>query len=320
MSTNQLTDIAAGELAAVIDRAHQYITNAKAPATRRAYRADWADFVGWCERNGVVALPTTPQVIALYLAAQAGKGKKTSTLRRRIAAIAQAHRAAGKEPVSLRVEPLHSTWQGILRVHGTAQQGKSPVWTEHLRRMVAELPHNMLGVRDRALLLLGFAGGMRRSELVGLNVEDLAFEQEGLILSIRRSKTDQTGEGRLVGIPYGSRLDTCPLRAVQTWLRQSGLTAGPLFRYVDRHGNVGPKRLSGNAVALVVQRYAVAAGLKGDFAGHSLRAGLATTAAANGVQERSIAKQTGHRSLEVLRRYIRDGDLFRQNAAASVGL
>ena len=210
---------------------------------------------------------------------------------------------------------------GIRRTKGTAQRGKAPAVTSVVRAMVEGAPDRLLGLRDRALLLLGFAGAFWRSELVALDVEDLEFTAAGLVVTQRRSKTDQEGEGRKVGIPYGANPDTCPVRAVREWLDEAAVTLGPVFRSVNRHGQVQPGRLSDKAVALVVKRHAPAAGVDpARYAGHSLRAGLATAAAAAGASERSIMNQTGHRSLPTLRRYIRDGQLFRDNAAAAAGL
>lgn len=187
--------------------------------------------------------------------------------------------------------------------------------------MIARLPENLLGVRDRALLLIGFAGGFRRSELVALDVADIVVTRDGLVVTIRRSKTDQEGEGRKIGVPYGSNPITCPVRALQDLLQQCGYSEGPLFRPINRHGNMASIRLSGAAVADVVKRYIEAAGLDAsDFSGHSLRSGLATSAAMAGASERSIMDQTGHRSLNMVRRYIRDGSLFRENAVTMVGL
>jgi integrase len=197
---------------------------------------------------------------------------------------------------------------------------------DELRRMADALPDSTLGVRDRALLLLGFAGAFRRSELVALDVGDVRPTADGLVVTLRRSKTDQEGTGREVGIPYGSTPATCPVRAVRAWLAvhaflSQGGTECPLFHRIDRHGRQLPGRLSDRAVARVVQRTARSAGLEAaSYAGHSLRAGLATSAAAADVPERVIAQQTGHRSMAVLRRYIRSGSLFRENAAARVGL
>ncbi len=187
--------------------------------------------------------------------------------------------------------------------------------------MISRLPNSLLGVRDRALLLVGFSGAFRRSELVALDVADVAVTRDGLVVTIRRSKTDQEGEGRKIGIPYGSNPATCPVRALQDWLAQCGFTEGPLYRPIDRFGKVASMRLSAAAVADIVKRYAAAVGLKAsDFAGHSLRSGLATSAAMGGASERSIMAQTRHRSVATVRRYIRDGSLFRENAVAVVGL
>jgi integrase len=191
----------------------------------------------------------------------------------------------------------------------------------YLRAMVQGLGTDPAGCRDRALLLLGFAGALRRSELVGLDVADVTEGSDGLTVRLRRSKTDQESAGRTLGIPYGSNPVTCPVRAWRAWLELSGITEGAAFRPVDRHGRIGETRLSGQAVALVLKRHAARAGLDpAGVAGHSLRAGLATSAAAAGVPERVIAGTTGHRGTAMLSRYIREGSLFRENAASAVGL
>ncbi|MCY0900222.1 MAG: site-specific integrase, partial [Firmicutes bacterium] len=246
---------------------------------------------------------------------------KVSTLQRRLSAINGAHEAKGFPRFSVRDEPLKSVWAGIRRVHGVAQQGKAPAVTADIQAMVAKIPDSLGGLRDRALLLLGFAGAFRRSELVGLRREDVQFTGDGLTIWVRHSKTDQEGRGRKVGIPYGSHRPTCPVRSVQAWLAASGITEGPLFRSVNRHGQLQSAALSDKAVALIVKRWAEAAGLDpAQYAGHSLRAGLATSAAQAGVPERVIMAQTGHKSTDMVRKYIREGSLFRENAAAEVGL
>lgn len=187
--------------------------------------------------------------------------------------------------------------------------------------MLSVLPRSPLGIRDRAFLLLGFAGAFRRSELVDLDVIDIVVNPDGVIATIRRSKTDQEGASQKVGIPYGRRPDTCPVLALTAWLELAGITSGPIFRPITRHGAILPARLSDRSVARIVQRSTEAAGLDPtQFAGHSLRAGLATSAAMAGAEERDIMRQTRHRSVAVARRYIRDGSLFRNNAAATVGL
>ena len=308
--------LARAELA---EQARAYVAAAKAPNTVRAYRSDWTDFTYWCESQGVGALPASPETVAAYLT-DLSQVAKPSTLARRLSSISQAHQAAGHETPT-RHATVRAVWAGIRRTKGTAQEGKTPAVLADVRAMVGALPNSLTGIRDRALLLLGFAGAFRRSELVSLDIADVEEVAEGLVVIIRRSKTDQEAQGRKVGIPYGSHLETCPVRAVKAWLEAAQLRGGSLFRAVSRHGQVSEARLSDRAVALVVKRRAQAAGLDPDnFAGHSLRAGFATAAAAAGVPERAIMAQTGHKSLPILRRYIREGSIFRDNAAAYVGL
>lgn len=303
------------------ETARKYIASSKAANTVRAYRSDWQRFASWCDATGLPSMPTTTETVALYIADLAKHGVRVSTIQRRITAVSQAQVASGHPGVTTRQEPLHSVWAGIRRTHGTAQRGKAPVLTGDIRRMVDALPDTLLGKRDRAMLLLGFAGAFRRSELVAVDVADTEFTRDGLVIALRRSKTDQDGEGRKVGIPYGSNPSTCPVRALQAWLVAAGITEGPLFRSVNRHGKTQTGRLSDKTVALVVKRSAEAAGLDhARLSGHSLRAGLATSAASNGASERSIMAQTGHKSLSMVRRYIREGNLWTENAASKVGL
>jgi integrase len=209
---------------------------------------------------------------------------------------------------------------GIRRVKGTAPATqKKPLLVADLERIMAALPENLLGCRDAALLLVGFAGAFRRSELVALDWQDVESAPEGLVVVIRRSKTDPEGRGRRIAIPYGRRL--CPVRALTAWRDLSGGEAGPVFRPLDRHGNIREQRLSDKAVARVVKRGLEAAGVNAAaYAGHSLRGGFATAAAAGGASERAIMRQTGHRSLPMLRRYIREGSLFTDNAVRNTGL
>lgn len=300
-------------------QANEYIANAKAKNTIDAYRKDWQDFSQFCEASGLAPLPASTNTLIVYLTTQADT-HKVSTLERRIASISQAHQAAGYQTPTSSME-VRALMQGIRRIKGTAQEGKSPAVTSDIKAMINCLSENLLGIRDRALLLVGFAGGFRRSELVALDVEDLEFKREGLVITLRRSKTDQEGQGRKVAIPYGSNCDTCPVRSLQLWIEESGIESGSLFRSVNRHGNLQEGRLSDKAVALVVKRCAESAGLDAaKYSGHSLRAGLATSAAAAGASERAIMNQTGHRSQAMVRRYIREGNLFNDNAAASLGL
>ena len=304
------------------EQARAYARASRAAATLRAYRSDWADFEDWCAEHGVTALPAAPATVCLYLAALAEAGARASTIRRRLAALAPAHRLIGVTTPPTSDPAVRATMSGIRRSLGTAPHQKAPAVTAELRRLLATCDRaTTAGVRDAALLLVGFAGGLRRSELVALTVDDVAEADDGLRVVVRRSKTDPEAEGREIGIPFGSHPETCPVRALRAWREHAGIAAGALFRRVDRHDHLLPGRLTAQSVALVVKRACRRAGLDpARYAGHSLRSGLATAAAQGGAPERAIARQTGHRSVEVLRRYIRAGTLFEENAAAYTGL
>jgi site-specific recombinase XerD len=314
------------ELPATLDaleaEARSYLRASKAANTRRAYRADLADFTLWCADHHLERLPASPETIALYLTALAGRGAKASTIQRRLSAISQAHQLAGHDPSPTGDPLVRTTMAGIRRTLGMAPHQKAPAMTPELRRMVKTCPEDTLaGRRDRVILLLGFAGGFRRSELVALDVDDIEETADGLKVRVARSKTDQEAMGREVGIPWGQHPETCPVRALRAWYEQAEITEGPVFRAVNRHDQLQEGRLTDQSVARIVKRAAQRAGLDpAKYAGHSLRAGLATAAAAGGAPERAIMKQTGHRSVEMVRRYIRSGSLFQENAAAYVGL
>jgi len=301
-------------------RIESYVRQSRAKSTLRGYRSDWREFEAWCNDRGAPAMPASQEALCGYLAACADRGLKAGSIQRRLSAIAAAHTTHGLESPTNKAA-VRLCMAGIRRALGVHQEGKSAVLTADLVAMLAHLPDNLLGIRDRALLLMGFAGAFRRSELVGLDVQDLEFTSEGLKALIRRSKTDQEGEGQRIGIAFGMNETTCPVRAIQAWLAAAGITEGPVFRHVDRHGNVKSERLGDRAVALVVKRYAHAAGLASEkYAGHSLRAGLVTQASINQVPEIVIMRQTRHKSSDMLRRYIRETTLFRDNASARVGL
>jgi site-specific recombinase XerD len=307
------------ELAEIAADARDYVAASLAENTTRVYRTGWAQFTAWCDEHGVTPLPASAETVAFYMTDLA-KEAKPATIDLRLAAISAAHRAAGHDGPT-KEEAVRLVRRGVRRTLGTAQRQVRPLTVPELRTMFQGLGTDLGGCRDRALLLLGFAGALRRSELVGLDVADITEGSDGLTVHLRRSKTDQEGAGRTMGVPFGSNPITCPVRAWRAWLELSGITEGAAFRSVDRHGHIGPTRLSGQAVALVLKRHAGRAGLEpGELAGHSLRAGLATSAAAPGVPERVIALQTGHKGTAMLRRYIREGSLFRENAASAVGL
>lgn len=303
----------------LVASAREYAAAAKAIRTKQMYAAAWRTFTSWCETQGLPSLPAAPATVALYLTARANEGRKVATLSLELVAISQAHKAAG-HPSPRSAAEVQAVLKGIRRAKGIAQTKKAPVLVPELRKMVGGLPTTTIGLRDRALLLMGFAGAFRRSELIALEVGDVVFTGDGLEVNLRRSKTDQEGAGQRVGVPFGSDPATCPVRSLRKWLDAAELKEGRLFRSVNRHGHVGGS-LTGHGVALIVKRAAERAGLDaGNYSGHSLRAGLATAAAKAGKLERIIAKQTRHKSIAVLRGYIRDAELFTENAASGIGL
>jgi site-specific recombinase XerD len=303
----------------LFDEIARYERKSLAENTRRAYRNDWNDFRSWCRKRRLLALPARPDTVALYLTARA-RTHKVNSLSRRLTVIGKLHQVAGK-PNPIKDGQVERVWRGILREKSEAVSRRTPALLKDLRKMLAASPRNLSGLRNRAILLIGFAGAMRRSELVALNVGDVQLSDDGFVVTLRRGKTDQTGKGRKIGIPYGEHRETCPVRTLLAWMEAAEISRGALFRKVNRHGAVEGERLCDRSVALIVKRSLKAAGInEANFSGHSLRAGLATAAAMAGVDERAIQDQTGHRSLKVLRTYIRDGSLFRNNAAKKVGL
>lgn len=300
------------------DKADLFEQAAMSPRTRRAYASAWRLYLAWCEDHRVD--PRGPDVVVGFLADQA-ESKKLATIEVYLSAISQARGLLGLSPLS-DFPRVKRVMKGIRRTLGpNGQVQKTPITVGQLRRISMALPGTPKAIRDRLILLLGFAGAFRRSELVALDVDDLEFNDDGLVVRLRRSKTDQYGKGRHVGIPYGSTPATCPVRAARAWLETAEITQGPVLRGVDRHGNIGEQRLSTRTVARVVKAAVESIGLDSDtFAGHSLRADFATEAAKNGVGELAIMRQTGHRSVTTLKKYVRTGTLFVGNAAAEVGL
>jgi integrase len=257
-------------------------------------------------------------VVALYVTDLAAT-YKPSTISRRLASISIIHKTFGYNSPTADTRVQNVT-RGVRRRLGTSQTEARPLVIGDLRRMLAHLPETTAGVRDRALLLVGFAGAFRRSELVAIDLDDLDRRDQGIVVHLRRSKTDPEAAGREVALPRGHDPHTCPIAAIDAWIGQAAISDGALFRAVDRHGNVG-ERLTGQSVTLVIRRAAAAANIEvAQLSGHSLRAGFATTAAANGASEATIARQTGHRSMDVLRKYIRHGTVFTDNAVTQVGL
>ena len=310
----------AASLESAMSKAKTYVLHSRAENTRRAYAADWRHFTAWCDCHQVEFLPALPATVAVYIA-ELADSHKPATITRRLAAISKAHSAAGyASPGSLKHAAVAEVLAGIRRVCGTAQTAKNPILTADLKRLLVGTGDNLKGVRDCALLLLGFAGGFRRCELAALQVLDVAFTEDGAVVTLRRTKTDQEGQGRKVGIPYGSHPTLCPVRSLRRWIEAAALSDGPLFRSVDKHGKLGAS-ITPQTVRLVIVGLADTAGLEASrFSAHSLRSGLATQATINGASERAIMKQTGHKSVAMVRRYVRDANLFRENAAANLGL
>jgi site-specific recombinase XerD len=308
------------KLEEIADQTRAYVEATRAASTLRAYASDWSDFLNWCADHHLQALPASPEAVALYITHLA-RSRRVATVQRRLAAISQTHQDAG-QPTPTDDRLVRKTMAGIRRTHGTAQVRKSPTRTQLLRQLVLDLPATPEGARDRAVLLVGFAGAFRRSELVALDRADLSFDPEGARITIRGSKTDQERAGAIVGLPYGEHPETCPVRALRTWLAVIDDSRPAVFRRMSRWGTPTRARLSAQSVALIVKRRVEALGHDAStFAGHSLRAGLATSAAAGGATERDIMQQTRHRSLEMVRRYIREGELLSTtNAARFTGL
>jgi len=310
----------ARSLAAAYQAAADYAGSARAANTVRAYSSDWRDFQSWCASKNLPSMPAEPMTIGLYISHLAQLGRKASTIERRLSSISQEHKRL-EHPSPCTAHSVRKVLQGIKRRHGVMQNAKAAAVTDDVRAMVTALPDDIHGTRDRALLLVGFAGAFRRGELAAVAIEDLEFSRDGVIVLLRRSKTDQEGAGRQVGIMYGQHPETCPVRALRAWIKASDIDRGPIFRKVDRWGHVGARGLCDKSVVLIVKRQAAAAGLDATrFAGHSLRAGFATAAANAGFDERKIMAQTGHKSVVMVRRYIRISEIFRGNPSGGVGL
>ena len=308
------------ETAALAARTRGYAAAARAENTKKAYAADLEHFTKWCATHGITdPVPADPRVVAAYLADFAGK-LAVSTLARRLYALAAIHRAEGHAPPT-ESPVVQAVWSGIKRTHRTAPRQKAPTRTKIITRLVKPLGESPKDVRDRALLLIGFASAFRRSELVALDITDITETDDGLHIAVLRSKSDQEGAGDVVGVPYGSNPATCPVRAWRAWLEVSGIAEGAAFRGITRHGKISDTRLTARAVADVVKARAKAAGLDGrTFAAHSLRAGFATEAFGQGVPEFSVMRHGRWKSASSMRGYIREGSLWSDNAAAKLGL
>ncbi len=288
-----------------------FLTHSLSANSKRAYAADIGHF-----RASGREIPSTPETVAAYLA-EIADTHAVATIQRRLVAIGKAHRALGHAD-PCKTEIVKAVMRGIRRTKGTAQREAQALQRDDLFAALTLMGDRSIDLRDRALLLIGFAGAFRRSELVSLDAADVQHVRQGVVLHLRRSKTDQTGQGRKIAIPHG-RTRWCPVKHLTDWVDHSGITEGPLFRSIDRHGRIASDRLSGDAVSMIIKRRLSDAGFDpASFSGHSLRAGFATSAAMAGASSWKIRQQTGHASDAMLTRYIRDGDMFTDNAAAAV--
>ena len=308
--------------AMALAKSQEYQDAADAPSTLRAYAGDLAHYKAWCEKHGFRPMPATPEIVGAYLAA-AGEGYAMPTLRRRVAAIARACGVAG-QPLDTKHPAIRETLRGIGRKHGTPARRSAALTTTEIQKLCKACGLDLSGMRDRALFLIGFAGAMRRSELVGLDVGHVTLTAGGLKLLIKRSKTDASGEGAEIAITRGGAEETCPVRSLKSWLAAAEITAGAIFRKVNRGGKVEAARLTPDGVRQILLKRAHQAGIKGTLAEpispHGMRAGFVTTAYRNGVPDEEIMGHTRHRSLTTMRSYVRRAKLSTNSPAGKLGL
>ena len=294
------------------------LRSSKANNTIRAYKSDFKDFGVFCVKNGFKSLPTEPKIVSLYITHLSIKDAKMSTLRRRLVSIGVIHKLKGhyldtKHPII--IENL----MGIRRKKGNFQRGKKPILINQLKAIVDvidnEKAEEIKRIRNKTIILIGFGGGFRRAELVSIDFEDLEFVPEGVKIIVRKSKTDQFGEGMIKGLPYFSNETYCPVRHLKKWLGLSSIKSGPIFRRFSKSFKLSDNRLTDQSVALLIKNYLSLAGIENkNYSGHSLRSGFATVTAESGADERSIMTMTGHKTTQMVRRYIKEANLFKNNA------
>lgn len=298
---------------------HAYLSAEKAAATRRAYQSDWKGFAIWCESRGAEPLPARAETICAFLAHEAERGLKASSLSRSLAAIRYAHKLASVDPLPTDSEAVRAVLRGIRRTKGTRPEQKIPATAEIVKTMITHCPPTLAGLRDKAILLLGFAGAFRRSELSALNLNDLEFVTEGLRVHVRHSKTDQTGQGFVKPILHGATPSTCPVVAITAWIKAARIESGFLFRRLGKGERVETEALSGYSIGVIVKGYAAKVGLDPEtIGGHSLRAGFCTSAAMAGADAFKIMDVSGHKSVQTLRGYVRRADEFRNHAGSGL--
>ena len=294
------------------------LQSSKASNTVRAYKSDFSDFGVFCVQNGFKALPTEPKIVSLYLTHLSTKDAKMSTLKRRLVSIGVIHKLKGHY-LDTKHPAIIENIMGIKRRKGSFQKAKKPILINSLKRIInvidEQKKEEIKKLRDRSIILIGFSGGFRRNEIVSLDYDDLDFVPEGLKLSIKRSKTDQFGQGFTKALPYFDSSQYCPVVSLKKLLDLSKIRSGPVFRRFSKGSKLSENRLTDQTVALLIKEYLNLAGIDSqNFSGHSLRSGFATSAAESGVEERNIMAMTGHKSTEMVRRYIKEANLFKNNA------
>jgi len=306
------------DLKALHEETLNNLKSSKAINTIRAYKSDFKDFGAFCVKHSFKALPTEPKIVALYLTYLSGRDAKMSTLRRRLVSIGMMHKLKGyyldnKHPVI--IENL----MGIKRTKGSIQRGKKPILINQLKAIInvinEEKIEEIKKIRDKAIILVGFGGGFRRTELISIDHEDLEFVTEGVKITIKRSKTDQFGEGMTKGLPYFANETYCPVSHLKKWIEISNIKDGAIFRRFVKGSSLTSSRLTDQSVVLLIKRYLELAGIENkNYSGHSLRSGFATVSAESGADERSIMAMTGHKTTQMVRRYIKEANLFKNNA------
>jgi site-specific recombinase XerD len=294
------------------------LKSSKANNTIRAYKSDFNDFGLFCAQNGFKSLPSEPKIISLYLTYLSTKEIKMSTLKRRLVSIGVIHKLKGHY-LDTKHPSIIENIMGIKRRKGSYQKGKKPLLINNLKLLINVIDKDnneeIMSARDRSIILIGFSGGFRRNEIVSLDFDDLDFVSEGLKINLKRSKTDQFGEGSAKGLPYFDNTRYCPVLSLKKWIEISNIKSGPLFRRFSKGSKLTDNRLTDQTVALIIKKYLKLAGIESkNYSGHSLRSGFATSAAESGAEERSIMAMTGHKSTEMVRRYIKEANLFKNNA------
>ena len=294
------------------------LEHSKAANTIRAYQSDFSDFLIFCSKNNFRSMPTDPKIVSLYLTHLSTNEAKMSTLKRRIVSIGVIHKLKGHY-LDTKHPSIIENIMGIRRRKGSIQKGKKPLLISNLKKIINVIDQQdkeeIKKLRDRSIILIGFSGGFRRNEIVSLDYEDLDFVQEGLKINLRRSKTDQFAEGYVKGLPYFDNSQYCPVVSVQKWIEISKINSGALFRRFNKGSNLSENRLTDQTVALLIKEYLKLVGIDSkNYSGHSLRSGFATSAAESGAEERNIMAMTGHKSTEMVRRYIKEANIFKNNA------